>query len=171
MPTLAGFFEVKYGAARNHFAAVAQEAIHQLQQIYRAWLPIHQGHHIHAKGILQLRHFVQIVQNDFGDFAALKLNHHAHARFIGFIAQIRNTFNFLFVHQLGDTFNQALFIHLIRDFVHDNRLAISAFWNGFKVRFRTHHHAATPRAIAFAHTCQTVNRRACREIRSRHEFH
>ena len=164
MPTLTGFFEVKHGATRHHFAAVAKETIHQLQKVQRARLVVHQCYHVHAEGVLQLGLFIQIVEHDFGHFAALELNDHAHAGFVGLIAQIRNAFNFLFVHQLGNALNQRALVHLVRNFVHNNGLTVGAFGNRFKMRFSTHDHPSTPSAVAFTHTRQTINNAASREV-------
>ena len=153
MPFGAGFFQAKQRAARYHFAAVAQKFAQNLFQVQQARLPIHQRHHVDAEGVLQLGEFVELVEDDFGVFVAFKLNHDARAVFIGFVAQLGDAFNGFLAHQLANFFHQLGFVYLIRDFIHDNRFALAAFANGFKMRFGAHHHAPAPCLIACAHAC------------------
>ena len=61
MPLGAGFFQAKQRAARYHFAAMAQEFAQDLFQVEQARLPIHQRHHVDAKGILQLSELIQLI--------------------------------------------------------------------------------------------------------------
>ena len=61
VPFGAGFFQAKQRAARYHFAAVAQKFAQDLFQIEQARLPIHQRHHVDAKGVLQLGELIQLI--------------------------------------------------------------------------------------------------------------
>ncbi len=90
--------QIENRATGNYFAPVAQEGVENLLQIEQAGLAVHQRHHVHPEGILHLRFFVQIVQDDFRDFAALELEHHAHAGLVGFVADFRKTIEALVPH-------------------------------------------------------------------------
>ena len=164
MTAFTRFFQFKHGATRHHFTAVAQEFAQDLFDVEQTWLAIDQSHHVDAEAVLQLRHFVQLVEHDFCIFIALKLDYHAHARFIRLIAQIRHAFQDFFTHQFADFFDQFGFVHLVRDFINDDGFAVWIFWQRLNVGFTTHHHAAAACAVAFTHATQTINRGTRRKV-------
>src|SRR5690606_1190243 len=125
---------------------------------------------VHAKGVLKLRILIEVVEHDLGHFTALELNHQTHAFFVGLVANVGNAFYALLIDQFGDFFLEGLFIDLIRKRIHHNGLAVATV-NVFKMGGGPHDHAATPGAIAFAHTGHAVNDAAGREIGSRNHFH
>ena len=67
------------GAAGDDLAAVLQKDLDEVFQVAQLGLPIDERHHVDAKGVLQLRLFVQVVQHHFGHFAALEFDYQAHA--------------------------------------------------------------------------------------------
>ena len=150
MPFGARFFQAEQGAARNDFAAVAQEFVQNLLQIQQARLAVHQRNHVDAERVLQLGEFVQLVQHHFGVFAAFELDDDARAVFVGFVAQLGNAFHGFFAHQFADFFHQLGFVHLIRDFIDHNRFALAVFADGFDVRFAADDHAAAAGLVARA---------------------
>ena len=77
-------------------------------------LAVDQRHHVHAEGVLQLRLLVQVVQHHLGHFAALQLDHDAHARLVGLVLDVADAFELLLVHQLGHALLQRLLVHLVR---------------------------------------------------------
>ena len=82
MPTLAGLAQCEDSAARHDLAAVLQENLNQVFEVAQLGLAIHQRHHVHTKGVLQLSLLVEVVQHDLRNLAALELDHHPHARLI-----------------------------------------------------------------------------------------
>ena len=138
--------------------------------VEQAGLAIDQSHHVDAEAVLQLRHFVQLVEHDFGVFIALEFNHHAHARFVRLIAQIRHAFQDFLTHQFADFFDQFGFVHLVRNFINDDGFAVWVFGQRLNVGFATHHHTATAGAITFAHAAQTINGGACWEVGGGNQF-
>ena len=169
MSTIARFAQFEHRAASHDFAAVFEEVQNHFTQIEQFRLAIDQRDHVHAEGVLQLRVFVQIVQNDFGDFAAFEFDHHAHTGFIRFVADVGNAFEPLVVHHLGDGFEQLAFVDLIRQLVDDDRLTV-AFFHIFKMRTRTHDHAATAGAVALTHAADAINNTGSWEIRCRDDL-
>ena len=170
MATLAGFAQLKHGAAGDHFAAMLQENGDQVLQIAQAWLAVDQGHHVHAEGVLQLRLFVQIVQHHFGHFAALELNHQAHTGFVRFVLDVADAFELFLVHQLGHALLQRFFIHLVGQLIDDDGLALAPV-NVLEVHLGPHHHAATAGAVAVLDTLNTVNDPGGREVWGGNDFH
>ena len=169
MSTIARFAQFEHRAASHDFAAVFEEVQNHFTQIEQFRLAIDQRDHVHAEGVLQLRVFVQIVQNDFGDFAAFEFDHHAHTGFIRFVADVGNAFEPLVVHHLGDGFEQLAFVDLIRQLVHDDRLTV-AFFHVLKMRTRAHHHAPATGAVTLTYAANAVNNTGGREIRRRDDL-
>ena len=170
MAAFAGLAQVKDGAAGDNFAAVLQEDLDQILQVAQLGLAIDQGHHVHAEGVLQLGLFVQVVQHHLGHFAALELDHQAHAGFVGLVLDVADAFDLFLVHQLGHAFLQGLLVALVGQFVHDDGLAL-AFVDVFKVHLGTHHHAATAGAVAVFHAVDAVDDAGRGEIRRGDDLH
>ena len=126
MATITRLAQFKDITTRNDFAAVRQEAFQHLLQVEQARLAIDQRHHVHTEGVLQLRHLVQIVQDDVGDLATLQLDHDTHTGFIRLVADFRNAFDLLLIHQLGNLLEQGTFVDLVGQLINDDRLAIAA---------------------------------------------
>ena len=167
MRPLARLAQFKNGTPCNDFTPMREEAIEHLLQVQEARLTVDQRHHVHAEGILQLGLLVQAIEHDFRHFAALELDHHAHARFVGLIAQIGNTFDFLVVNQLANLFEQRALVHLVRQLIDNDRLTIITTLDRLEVRFAAHDHTTTPGSIAFTNAGNTVNDCGRREIRRR----
>ena len=110
---LARLAQIEHGAPSHHLAAVLQEHFQQIFQVAQLGLAVDQRNHVHAKAVLQLRLFVQVVQHHLWHFAALQLNDQAHAGFIGFVLDVADAFDFLFVHQLGHALLQGLLVDLV----------------------------------------------------------
>ena len=163
MAPVARLAQRKHGAAGHHFAAVFQKHLNQDFQVAQLGLAVNQGHHVDAKGVLQLRLLVQVVEHHLGHFATLELNHHPHARLVGLVLNVANALNLFLVHQLGNALEQALFVHLVGDFVDDDRLAL-AFVNVFKVALGAHHHTAAASAVAVFDAGNAVNQAACWKV-------
>ena len=127
-------------------------------------LAVHHGQEDHAEALLHLGVLEQLVQDDLGLGAALEFDHNAHAGAVGFVANVGNVANRLVVHQLGDAFDQARFVHLIRNFSNDNRLAFLVdVLNGGA---GAHHKAAAATLICVQNAAAAVNDAGGREIRT-----
>jgi hypothetical protein len=107
---LARLAQLENGAPGDHFAPMRQEALEHLLQVEQARLAIDQRHHVHAEGVLQLRLLVQVVEHHLGHFAALQLDHHAHAGLVGLVADVGNALDLLLVDQFGDLFDQVFLL-------------------------------------------------------------
>ncbi len=77
--------------------------------------------HDDAERGLQLCVLVEVVEDDLRHFAALQLEHDAHAVAIGLVAQVRYPLDDLFPHQLGDVLEQSLLVDLVGNLGDDNR--------------------------------------------------
>ena len=113
---------------------------------------------------------VKIVEHDFGHCAALEFDHQTHTGFVGFVLNVTDVFDFLFVHQLGHALLQSLFVDLVRQFIHDDGLALAPV-NVFKMAFGTHDHAASTRAVAFFDTADAINDAGGGKVRRGHDLH
>ncbi len=140
--------------------------VHQAQL---ARLPVDDRQHDHAEIHLKLRVLVQIVQNHFGLLAALQLEDDAHAVAIALVANFRDAFDLLLVHQPGRCLDQPGLVHLVRNLGDDDRFAVLA------ERFRRRFGAQLERAAALGEIIQDAlpaqNEAAGRKIRPLHEVH
>jgi hypothetical protein len=128
---------------RDHFAAVLQEDLDQLLQVAQLGLAVDQRHHVDAEGVLQLRLLVQVVQHHLGHFAALELDHQAHAGLVGLVLDVADAFDLLLVHQLGHALLQRLLVDLVGHLVDDDGLAL-ALVDVLEVALGAHHHRPRP---------------------------
>jgi hypothetical protein len=140
---LARLAQFEDGAAGHHLAAVLQEDLQQLLQVAQLGLAVDQRHHVHAEGVLQLGLLVQVVQHHLGHFAALELDHHAHAGLVGLVLDVADALDLLLVHQLGDALQQRLLVDLVGHLVDDDRLALAAV-DVLEVDLGAHHHRPRP---------------------------
>src|SRR6266480_4308199 len=133
-----------------------QKKLEKLPQVQNTWLAVDQRHHVHAEAVLQLGQLEQIVEDDLGDFAALELDHHAHAGFVGLVAQVGYSVELFLAHQLADAREQRRLVHLIGKLVDDDRLA-PALFDVLDVRAGSDYDAPAAGAIAFAHALGAVD--------------
>src|SRR5207344_2800831 len=94
--------------------------------------------------------------HDLGDLAALQLDDHAHARLVGLVAQVGNAVDALLAHQLADPHQQIRLVHLVRNLVNDDGLAL-ALADVLDVGAGADHHPAAAGAIALAHAFPAVD--------------
>ena len=170
MAAIARFAQIEHSAPRDDFAAVLNKDIQQILEVAQARLAVYQRHHIDAEGVLQLRLLVQVVEYHLGHFAALELNHQAHAGFVRLILDVADAFELFLVHQFGNAFLQRLFIDLVRQLVYHDGLAL-AFVQVFKMAFGAHYHAPAPGAVAVFHALNAVDDATRGEIGRRHNLH
>ena len=114
----------KMRPAAHDFHAVLDEQLDHRNQAEFARLPGHDRQQNHAERFLHLRLLEQIVQDQLRFFATLHLDHDAHAFARRFVAHIGNAFDLFVLHQIGDAFDQARFVDLIRNFGDDDIFAI-----------------------------------------------
>ncbi len=170
MAALARLAQVEDGAPRHHFTPVLQEDFNQVLEVAQFGLTIDQRHHIHAKGVLQLRLLVQVVEHHLGHFAALEFDHQAHAGLVRLVLDVADALNLFLVHQLGHALLQGLFVALVGQLIHDDGLSL-ALVNVFEVAFGAHDNASAPCAVAVLDAVDAVNDARRREVGRRDDFH
>jgi hypothetical protein len=87
VPAFARLAQLEQRAASDDFAPMAQEGVEHFLQAEQPRLSIDQRDHVDAEHLLHLGLGIQIVQQNLGYFAALQLDHDAHAVLVGFVAQ------------------------------------------------------------------------------------
>ena len=81
-----------------------------------------------------------------------------------------DVFNLLLVNQFGHALLQGLLVHLVRQLVHDDGLALP-FVDIFKVALGAHHHAAAAGAVAVFDAAHAVNNAGSWKVGSGDDFH
>ena len=87
------------------------------------------------RGFLHLRVLIELIEHDFRNDVTAQFNHDTHTLPVRFIAQVRNAFQGLILHQMSNTLNEAGFIDLIRNLGHDDTvlvlgIALHEPWHG-----------------------------------------
>jgi len=106
-------------------------------EVAQLGLAVDQRHHVDAEGVLQLGLLVQVVEHHLRHFAALELDHHAHAGLVGLVLDVADALDLLFVHQLGHALLQGLLVNLVGQLVDDDGLAL-ALVDVFEVALGAH---------------------------------
>ena len=164
------FLQVEGGAAADDFAPMLQKVHQHGLERQQPRLPIDDGQQDDAERLLQLGHFVELIQDHFRHAVAFEIDHDAHAVAVRLVAQVRNAGNPLFVDQFGDPFDQLGLVHLERDGVHDDGrpARLFVFLDG---RGGPHGDHAAAGLVRGAHPGAAVDERAGREIRTRYVLH
>ena len=122
---LLGFAQVEARAADDDLFAMLDEMAEHRREVHDLRLVVDDGQENDAERGLHLRVAIQIVQHDLGDRVALQLDDDAHSFAVGFVAQVGDAFNALVVNELGDFLEQARLVRHVRDFRHDDLLALA----------------------------------------------
>ena len=136
--------QIENGAARDDLAAVAEEGLEHLLERHELRLAVLQRDHVDAEHGLHRRLREEVVEHDFGDFAALQLDDDAHAVLVGLVADLGDAVDVLVAHQVGDALVQARLVHLVRQLGDDDGLAL-ALADVLEVRARADRQAAAAR--------------------------
>ncbi len=107
-------------APANDLATEVDEVLDHLQQAEHPRPRIDDAEHDDAERLLQLRVLVEVVEDDLFDLAALQLDDHAHAVAIGLVAKIRDAFDRLVAHEIGDALQQLRLVDLVGDLGDDD---------------------------------------------------
>ena len=150
----------------HHVNAVFDERPQQFEERQDPGLPIDDREIDDAKRRLHWRQLVQIVQDDQTLLAALQLDDDAHALTIALIANVADAFEAFLIDQLRDLFNQAGFIDLIRNFGHDNDVAVFAL--PFDRRAGAHRNGPAARLVRLINPTTPMDDAGGRKIRARY---
>jgi len=111
-------------APAHDLDAVVDEALEGVDDAHFARLAVDDGEHDDPEIHLHLRVFVQVIQDNFGIFAALELQHDAQAFAVALVADVGDALDFFLVDELGDLFDQAGLVHLVGQLGDDDGLAV-----------------------------------------------
>ena len=88
MLALARLAQLILGAPPDHFDAVLDEVLDDVDEAQFARLPVHDRKHDHAEAGLELGVLIEVVQHHFGLLAALQLEDDAHAVAVALVAYV-----------------------------------------------------------------------------------
>ena len=157
-------FKVKPGSARYNVFLEFQIIFQNLFKVKNLRLIVDKSKHYNAEGFLHLRIFVEMIENNIGVCVFFNLNNYSHASAVGFIAQILYSLNSLFMHKLGNFFNKAGLIDLIRKLGYDNSLLFALFSLNFGAC--AHQNFSAPCVICRSYAASSHYYSGCRKIGS-----
>ena len=126
MRTLTRLVQFELGAAGNDLFAELHKGFDNLAQAQQFGPTAANGEHVGGETRLRGRVAPQLIQHDFGRRVALQVHDDPYAFAAGFVADVADAFDPLFLGGLGDLFNEAILADLIGDGGQDDRLAIAA---------------------------------------------
>ncbi|SLN98623.1 Uncharacterised protein [Klebsiella pneumoniae] len=170
MRPVARFAQFENRTTGHHFTAVAYKRGDDVLQVHDLRLTMVQSYHVDAEGDLQLGLGIEVVKHHFPYRIALHFNHDAHPVFIRLVTQRADAFHAFFFDQLGDFLDQARFVHLIRNFVHDDGFA-AGFRVHFHFRARADVHFTATGAVGLFDAATAIDNGGGREIRARNMRH
>ncbi len=160
--------QIELGAADHHLLAVMDEGLKKDPQARLLRATADQRQHVDAERGLQRAPAVELVQDHLGVGVLFQLDHHAHARAVGFIAQIGDALDALVAHQLGDLLHHGGLVHLIGNLVNDDGFASLTDILDRGLGAQDDRAAAFQERLAGARPADDLAARG--EVRRRHEF-
>ncbi len=168
---LTGLAQFVYGTPGHHFATVTDKGVEQFLQVQNTRLTVQQADHVDAEHVLHLGLGIQVVEDDLGHLAPAQLDHHAHAILVGLIAQLADTFEFLFLDQLGDALDQLGLVDLIGQLVDQDLLAATNLVDILDGATGPYVDAATTGAVGLDDARAAVDDARRREVRPGNMLH
>ena len=169
MRRVARLVEFVLGAPGDDLLAEVDEGGKEILERQRLRPAAVERDHIRGKARLQRGEAPELIEHHVGDGVALQLDDDTHAIAVGFVAQVRNAFDLLVAHKLGDLFDQNRLVHLIGDLADDQGLAFLADF--LDLDLGAHQDRAAPDQIGGANAGAPENRAAGRKIRTRDDRH
>lgn len=158
-----GLVEFKLAAAGNDIFLMVEIVVQDLFERQDARMAVDEGQHDDAERFLELRVFIQFIQDDIGIDIGPQFDDDAHTLAVRFIAQGRDAVDFLVAGQVGNGLDDPRFIDLIGNFRHDD--AVLPFIHRFDSRTGPHLDTAPARRIGFDDAIAAHDLSARRKIR------
>ena len=170
---IARLCEVENRAPRDDLTAVAHEGFQHLLEREQLRLAVDERDHVDAEHGFERRLREQIVEQHFGDFAALQLDDDAHAVLVGLVAQavVGDAVYLLFAHQLRDALDEARLVDLVGQLGDDDGLAAADLVDVLEMRTRADRQAAAAGAVRGGDLGGAVDDARGGEVRARHVLH
>ncbi|MCB0050468.1 MAG: hypothetical protein KDE24_13115, partial [Caldilinea sp.] len=166
---LACLGELVFRAARQHLEAMVDIDHKRAAQAERHRLAVDQRQRVDAKGGLQLCVLEEAIARLFWCGVALQFNDDAHARAVGFVAQVADHVQLVLAHQFGDALDERGLVHLVRDFRDDDGKApVAHLLDGGP---GAHEHLAAPRGKGLPDALGAKDDAARREVGTLDELH
>ncbi len=168
MRTVARLAQEIFRAPADDFLAEVDKGLQEIEQVHLLRLAAVERNHVCAKGRLQRREAIKLVQHDIGDGVALQFDHDAFFFFFFFVADVGDALDALVAHQFGHLFDHRGLVDLIGDLRDDDGFAVVA--GGFDGHPAAHHDGATTCLVGAADAGPPEDETAGREIGPRDQF-
>jgi hypothetical protein len=169
VPARFGLAQLEFGTAVDDLAAELDEVVENLEQRQDLRAAADNGERDDPEGRLQLRVFVEVIEDHLANFAALQVDDDAKTFPIRLVTDVGDPFEDLLADELRDTLDQPGLVDLVGDGVDDDGGPV-AFLRDFHLRLRPHDHRspAGERRLLNALPADDVSTR--RKVRPRNEL-
>ena len=158
--------QIELGAARDNRFLMRNIVVKDLGQREHLGLAVHNGQHIDRAGVLKLRIFIQLIENDLTVGVSAVLNDDLHAVTARLVSHVGDALDALVAVQIGNGLTQHALVDTVRNFG-DGDAAV------FLVHLSTgaHHDATLTRGVGLNDAILTVDGAARGEVGSLDVFH
>ena len=156
--------EQELGAAGDDLLAEVEEGAQHVAERQHFRSAAVQRDHVAAEVRLHRGEAPELVEDDLGDRVALELDDDPHAVSVGLVAQVRDPFDALLAHELGDLLDQRRLVDLVGDLADDQRLAVLALAQLFDRDLGAHDDRAAPGCVGRSDAGAAKNRSAGWEV-------
>ena len=159
-----GRFQVKLGTAGDDLVAEINVTLERLLQADNSGLPVHERHHVGEESRLHSGMFVQVIEHLLREGLFLQLNDDAHTMAIGFVTQVTDAGNPLFLDQLRNSLYQVSFVRLIRE-LGDHDLTAPGPGNIFNAGSGLNHYFAVSGSVSALYPVNALDNACGGEVR------
>ena len=161
--------QVVFRPSGDHFLLVLQIKLQHFQKGEDLRFVIDQGQHDHAKAVLQLGVFVQLVQDNIGIGVFSELDHHPDTGLVCLVPEVRDAVDPFVLDQFADLFHQLGLVDQEGQFRHDD--IAFAVVEGLDLGHGADLDLAAAGTVRLFNAFSSQDRGAGRKIRSFHDLH
>ncbi len=162
MGALFGLPQFELGALYYDLTAKIEKMLQNRLEAHDLRPVIHHGEHDDAESALERRVLVELIFDDFGIVALAQGNDDPHPVAVGFVANVRDSFDSLQLYQFGYAFEQLCLVHLEGN-LGDDEVLLSARFLDFHPAAHLDH--ALAGLVGFRDPLASVKKSGSRKVR------
>ena len=153
--------KVELHAAFDDGLLVRDIVVQNFRQGKALRLSVDKRDHIDGKRILQLGVFIELIEDDLTVGIAAVVDDNLHTGAAGFVSDVRDTLDTLFLDKICHTLNKHRLVHSIRNFRDEDSVMLL-----IDLRLGAHHDTTLTSGVRFDDALRAVNGRVGREVRA-----
>ena len=144
--------QIVAGAANHNVVAMLNEVANAILEGKHFRTSVHEGNAVDGETRLEGCHLEQLIEHNVGIGFALQINNDTHAIAVGFIVDIADAINSLFVYQIGNALDELCLVDTVGNLAHHNLVVERTI---FYIRTRAHNNATLTSFVGTSDTLHT----------------